>query len=285
MAGAVTAVATERLEIEGLAVEIDGKRILDGVDLVVPRGEVHALMGPNGSGKSTLAYTVLGHPRYTVTGGDCRWRGESLLGLTPDERARRGLFLSLQYPTAIPGVSVVNFLRAALKAQGKTLTARELLGRLRGEIGALKMDDAFLSRYINDGFSGGEKKRMEIVQLAVLRPALAILDETDSGLDVDALRTVAEGVNRVRGEDMGILIITHYQRILDYVTPDRVHVMAAGRVIASGGRELVDRIEREGYDSLLRAAGIEPTGMEGTPLEPGVEPPPLPGDAGESPGA
>ncbi|HUY98659.1 MAG TPA: Fe-S cluster assembly ATPase SufC [Verrucomicrobiae bacterium] len=260
MPDTLTEVATELLEIEGLVVEVEGKRILDGVDLVVPRGEVHALMGPNGSGKSTLAYTILGHPKYIVRGGDCRWGGASLLGLTPDERARRGLFLSLQYPTAIPGVSVVNFLRAALKAQGRQLTARELLGTLRREIGALKMEESFLSRYINDGFSGGEKKRMEIVQLAVLRPALAILDETDSGLDVDALRTVAEGVNRVRGADMGVLIITHYQRILDYVTPDRVHVMAAGRVIASGGRELVDRIEREGYDTLLRAAGIEPTG-------------------------
>ncbi|HVA22084.1 MAG TPA: Fe-S cluster assembly ATPase SufC [Candidatus Micrarchaeia archaeon] len=266
MPDTLTEVATEVLEIRGLAVEVGGKRILDGVDMTVPRGEVHALMGPNGSGKSTLAYSVLGHPRYRVVAGDCRWRGESLLGLPTDERARRGLFLSLQYPTAIPGVSVVNFLRAALKAQGKVLTARELLGTLRREIGALKMDEAFLSRYINDGFSGGEKKRMEIVQLAVLRPALAILDETDSGLDVDALRTVAEGVNRVRGADMGILIITHYQRILDYVTPDRVHVMAAGRVIASGGRELVDRIEREGYDTLLRAAGIEPTSSEGAPV-------------------
>ncbi len=263
MTGTLTPVATEALEIEGLAVEVDGTRILDGVDLRVPRGEVHALMGPNGSGKSTLAYTVLGHPKYRVVAGDCRWGGISLLAQTPDERARRGLFLSLQYPTAIPGVSVVNFLRAALKAHGRDLPARELLMTLRRELEALKMDSAFLSRYINDGFSGGEKKRMEIVQLAVLRPALAILDETDSGLDVDALRTVAEGVNRVRGADMGILIITHYQRILDYVTPDRVHVMAAGRVIASGGRELVDRIEREGYDRLLQAAGLEPSRLEG----------------------
>ncbi len=247
----------QQLEIEGLEVEVEGKRILRGVDLSVPQGEVHALMGPNGAGKTSLGYAIMGHPKYQVTAGDVRWKGQSLLGMLPEKRARMGLFLSLQYPTAIPGVTTVNFLRAALKANGRELPAREFLNLVQGEISALRMDRSFMSRYINDNFSGGEKKRMEIVQLAVLRPEMAILDETDSGLDVDALRTVAEGVNRVRGEHMGVLIITHYQRILDYVVPDRVHVMAAGRVIASGAQELVDRIERDGYDPLLREAGVE----------------------------
>ncbi len=245
------------LEISGLQVEVEGKRILDGVDLRVPTGEVHALMGPNGAGKTSLGYAVMGHPKYLVVGGEILWKGESVLGIPPEQRARRGLFLSLQYPTAIPGVTTANFLRSALKGLGKELPAREFLKEVREQLSLLKMDQAFLSRYINDNFSGGEKKRMEIVQLAVLRPEMAILDETDSGLDVDALRTVAEGVNRVRESGMGVLIITHYQRILEYITPDRVHVMAAGRVIASGGAEMVRDIERTGYDPLLRAAGIE----------------------------
>ena len=247
----------ERLEVTDLEVAVDGKQILSGVSLSVPQGEVHALMGPNGAGKTSLGYAVMGHPKYQVTGGEIRWKDRSLLGMLPEDRARMGLFLSLQYPTAIPGVTTVNFLRAALKGQGKALPARDFLKLVREQMAALKMDPAFMSRYINDNFSGGEKKRMEIVQLAVLRPEMAILDETDSGLDVDALRTVAEGVNRVRGDGMGVLIITHYQRILDYIKPDRVHVMAAGRVIASGGGELVDQIEKDGYDSLLREAGLE----------------------------
>ncbi|MGH7611035.1 MAG: Fe-S cluster assembly ATPase SufC [Candidatus Dormibacteria bacterium] len=255
---AEVAVAQDRLEVADLAVEVDGKQILAGVSLAVPRGEVHALMGPNGAGKTSLGYAVMGHPRYQVTAGDIHWKGRSLLGLPPEERARMGLFLSLQYPTAIPGVTTVNFLRAALKGQGKELPARDFLKLVRERVSELKMDQAFMSRYINDGFSGGEKKRMEIVQLAVLRPELAILDETDSGLDVDALRTVADGVNRVRGADMGVLIITHYQRILEYIVPDRVHVMAAGRIVASGDRELVDQIERSGYDPLLADAGLVP---------------------------
>jgi Fe-S cluster assembly ATP-binding protein len=238
-----------QLEIRDLEVEVDGKRILSGVSLTVPQGEVHALMGPNGAGKTSLGYAVMGHPKY----------------LLPENRARMGLFLSLQYPTAIPGVTTVNFLRAALKGQGKELPARDFLKLVREQMAALKMDPAFMSRYINDNFSGGEKKRMEIVQLAVLRPEMAILDETDSGLDVDALRTVAEGVNRVRSEGMGVLIITHYQRILDYVVPDRVHVMAAGRVIASGGGDLVDRIEKDGYDPMLREAGLEVEAAAGAP--------------------
>ncbi|MDA8332665.1 MAG: Fe-S cluster assembly ATPase SufC [Candidatus Dormibacteraeota bacterium] len=245
------------LEIRDLRVAVDGKEILRGVNLEVPKGQVHALMGPNGAGKTSLGYAVMGHPKYQVTQGEISWAGESVLGKPPEERSRMGLFLSLQYPTAIPGVTTTNFLRAALKGQGKELPARDFLKLIRQEVAALKMDQSFMSRYINDNFSGGEKKRMEIVQMAVLKPEMAILDETDSGLDVDALRTVAEGVNRVRGDGMGILIITHYQRILDYITPDRVHVMAAGRVIASGGAELVKEIEASGYDPMLRAAGIE----------------------------
>lgn len=247
----------DQLEISDLEVEVEGKQILRGVTMSVPKGEVHALMGPNGAGKTSLGYAVMGHPKYLVSRGDIRWRGETVLGTPPEQRARRGLFLSLQYPTAIPGVTTANFLRAALKGQGKEMSARDFLKLIRGQLQELKMDQGFLSRYINDNFSGGEKKRMEIVQLSVLRPDMAILDETDSGLDVDALRTVAEGVNRVRESGMGVLIITHYQRILEYITPDRVHVMAAGRMIASGGKELVEDIERTGYDPLLQAAGIE----------------------------
>ncbi|MGC1184788.1 MAG: Fe-S cluster assembly ATPase SufC [Candidatus Dormiibacterota bacterium] len=251
--------ATPRPElvVRDLEVAVEGKQILSGVSLTVPQGEVHALMGPNGAGKTSLGYAVMGHPKYLVTGGEIHWKDQSLLGMLPENRARMGLFLSLQYPTAIPGVTTVNFLRAALKGQGKNLAARDFLKLVREQMAALKMDPSFMSRYINDNFSGGEKKRMEIVQLAVLRPEMAILDETDSGLDVDALRTVAEGVNRVRGDGMGVLIITHYQRILDYIKPDQVHVMAAGRVIASGGGELVDQIEKDGYDPMLRAAGLE----------------------------
>jgi Fe-S cluster assembly ATP-binding protein len=254
-----------QLEIRDLEVQVDGKQILSGVSLTVPQGEVHALMGPNGAGKTSLGYAVMGHPKYLVTTGDIRWKDQSLLGMLPENRARMGLLLSLQYPTAIPGVTTVNFLRAALKGQGKELPARDFLKLVREQMALLKMDPAFMSRYINDNFSGGEKKRMEIVQLAVLRPEMAILDETDSGLDVDALRTVAEGVNRVRHEGMGVLIITHYQRILDYVVPDRVHVMAAGRVIASGGGDLVDRIEKDGYDPMLREAGLEVEAAAGAP--------------------
>jgi Fe-S cluster assembly ATP-binding protein len=208
-------------------------------------------MGPNGSGKSTLAYTLMGHPKYAVTGGSASFDGTDLLPLAADERARLGVFLCFQYPTAIPGVSVVNFLRAALKAQGKEMPAREFLRTLSAVMRELNIDESFRSRYINDGFSGGEKKRMEILQLAMLRPRLAILDETDSGLDVDALRTVAEGVHRVAGPDMGVLVITHYPRILEYLRPDAVHVLHRGRVVASDGHQLAHRIEREGYETIL----------------------------------
>jgi len=245
------------LDIAQLRASIDGKEILQGVDLQVRQGEIHALMGPNGSGKSTLAYTVMGHPKYSVTGGTLTFAGEDLLPLTPDARARLGLFLCFQYPTAIPGVTLVNFLRAALRAQGKELPAREFLHRLNAEMSALKIDETFRSRYINDGFSGGEKKRSEILQLAMVRPKLAILDETDSGLDVDALRTVAEGVMSLAGPDMGVLVITHYPRILKYLRPDVVHVLHAGRMVTSGGHDLAERIEREGYEPILGRAGVE----------------------------
>ena len=242
------------LSISGLRATVEGKEILKGVDLQVAQGEIHALMGPNGSGKSTLAYTLMGHPKYAVTGGSVTFGGVDLLPLTADARARLGLFLCFQYPTAIPGVSTVNFLRAALRAQEKEMPAREFLNRLGAEMKELKIDESFRSRYINDGFSGGEKKRMEILQLAMLRPKLAILDETDSGLDVDALRTVADGVMRLCGPDMGVLVITHYPRILEHLHPDRVHVLHDGRVVTSGGADLAQQIEREGYEPILGTA-------------------------------
>ncbi|MGA2283511.1 MAG: Fe-S cluster assembly ATPase SufC [Candidatus Dormibacteria bacterium] len=251
-------VAGAELEVEGLRVAVEGKPILEGVDLRVPVGQVHVLMGPNGSGKSTLAYSLMGHPKYQVTGGAARFDGQDLLALTPDRRARLGLFLSFQNPIAIPGVTTVNFLRAALRAQEKELPARQFIARLGEEMTALRMDPSFRSRYINDGFSGGEKKRAEILQLAMLEPRLAILDEPDSGLDVDALRIVAEGVLRVmeRSEGrMGVLLITHYYRILENLTPDRVHIMHQGRIVDSGGPELAHLIEREGYDPYITASG------------------------------
>jgi len=245
---------TPTLLVEGLHADVDGKEILKGVDLRVPTGEIHALMGPNGSGKSTLAYTLMGHPKYAVTQGKASFDGHDLLSLTPDERARLGIFLSFQYPTAIPGVTMVNFLRASLRSLGKEMPAREFMQALKREMDELKMDEQFRSRYVNEGFSGGEKKRAEILQMALLRPKLAILDETDSGLDVDALRTVAEGVKRIAGPDLGILIITHYYRILEFLTPDVVHVLHDGRVVRSGGAQLAREIEQTGYDPILGAA-------------------------------
>jgi Fe-S cluster assembly ATP-binding protein len=248
--------AHPELRVQGLQVSVEGKQILEGVDLQVPVGEVHALMGPNGSGKSTLAYTVMGHPKYLVTAGAVSFDGQDLLALTPDKRAKLGLFLSFQHPTAIPGVTTVNFLRAAMRAQGRELPAREFIQRLGDEMGTLRMDQSFRSRYINDGFSGGEKKRAEILQMAMLQPRLAILDEPDSGLDIDALRTVAEGVRRVMDQAegrMGVLLITHYYRILEHLTPDRVHILHRGRVVESGGPELAHRVERDGYDPFITA--------------------------------
>jgi Fe-S cluster assembly ATP-binding protein len=238
--------------IEGLHVAVDGKEILKGVDLVVNRGEVHALMGPNGSGKSTLANAIMGHPRYGVTAGRIVFKGEEIGALTPDKRARLGLFLAFQYPIGVPGVVMGNFLRSALKARrGGDVPVREFRKLLDETMDLLKMDPAFARRYVNEGFSGGEKKRAEVLQLAMLRPELAVLDETDSGLDIDALRTVAEGINALRGPELGILLVTHYQRILNYVQPDVVHVLYDGRIVKTGGPELAHELERKGYDWII----------------------------------
>ena len=247
------------LEIRDLHVSIAKQRetqIVKGVDLVIRPGEVHALMGPNGSGKSTLASTIAGSPEYVVDSGQIMFKGDDVTALTADERARRGMFLSFQYPTTVPGVTMVNMLRLAMKARrGEDVPAREFLEELRGTLATLKMDEEFARRYVNDGFSGGEKKRAEILQLGMLKPDLAILDETDSGLDVDALRTVAEGVNALRTPEIGTLIITHYQRILNYITPDFVHVLVNGRIVRSGDAELARRIEENGYDPILQELG------------------------------
>ena len=239
------------LEIKGLTVEVEGKQILNGLDLAVAKGETHALMGPNGSGKSTLAYAVMGHPAYTITGGQVLLKGTDITDLAPEERAQAGLFLAMQYPTEIPGVSLTNFLRTAVNAVSENdVPVRQFMTQLREDMKALEMDEKFLSRSVNEGFSGGEKKRFEILQMAMLKPEIAVLDETDSGLDVDALRIVSEGVNRMRGPNIGVLIITHYTRILNYITPDHVHVMVEGRVVQSGGPELAEQLEAKGYEHL-----------------------------------
>jgi Fe-S cluster assembly ATP-binding protein len=247
------------LAVRDLKVSITAQRetqIVKGVDLEIRAGEVHALMGPNGSGKSTLSAAIAGSPAYTVDEGQILFQGEDVTALPPDERARRGMFLSFQYPTAIPGVTMVNLMRESLKARrGKDVPAREFIDELRSTLKVLRMDEEFARRYVNDGFSGGEKKRAEILQLAMLKPELAILDETDSGLDVDALRTVAEGVNELHTPEMGVLLITHYQRILNYITPDFVHVLVDGRIVRSGDAELAKQIESEGYDPILREIG------------------------------
>ena len=237
------------LVIEDLHVSVEDKEILHGLDLAVEPGKIHALMGPNGSGKSTLAYALAGHPRYRVTNGKVTFRGEDVLGLTADERARLGMFLAMQYPVEVPGVSVTNFLRTAVNAvRGEDVPVRQFARDLREHMQALEMDPRFAERSLNEGFSGGEKKRHEILQMALLRPRLAILDETDSGLDIDALKVVSDGVNRLRGPELGILLITHYTRILRYVAPDSVHVMVDGRVVQSGGPELADELEERGYE-------------------------------------
>jgi len=240
-------------KIEDLHVSVEGTEILKGVDLTVERGEVHALMGPNGSGKSTLANAIMGHPRYEVTSGSVLLHGEDVLSLTPDKRAQLGLFLAFQYPVGIPGVVMGNFLRSALKARhGEDVPVREFRKLLDETLDLLKMDPAFVRRYVNEGFSGGEKKRAEVLQMAMLKPEMAVLDETDSGLDIDALKTVAEGVNALRGPDLGALVITHYQRILDYITPDFVHVLFNGRIVKSGGPDLVHELEERGYDWIIQ---------------------------------
>jgi Fe-S cluster assembly ATP-binding protein len=247
------------LTIKNLQVAVDGKPILKGLTLDVPAGEVHAVMGPNGAGKSTLAYALAGRPGYQITGGSATFDGRDLFVLSPDERAALGVFLSFQYPTEIPGVPALTFIRTALNAQRKArgedeVSAPAFLKLIREAAATLKMDFDMLKRPLNVGFSGGEKKRMEILQMAVLSPRLLILDETDSGLDIDALRIVSEGVNALRGPERSMLVITHYQRLLDYIRPDRVHVLAAGRIAASGGPELAHELEREGYDKYARAA-------------------------------
>jgi Fe-S cluster assembly ATP-binding protein len=255
------------LAIHNLHVSIEGKEILKGVNLTVNSGEVHALMGPNGNGKSTLAYTIMGHPSYTVTEGEVCFEGKNLIELEPDERSRLGIFLAFQYPVAIPGVSVANFLRTALNSRRKTthpedkgIPIPEFRKLLRERMELLKMDPAFAGRYLNDGFSGGEKKRNEILQMATLKPSIAILDETDSGLDIDALRIVSEGVNTLRGPDLGVLVITHYQRILNYIKPDYVHILMDGRIAETGGPELALSLEEHGYSWLREKngeAGVE----------------------------
>jgi Fe-S cluster assembly ATP-binding protein len=244
-----------QLEIRNLYVSIEGKEILKDFNLTIKQGEVHAIMGPNGTGKSTLAYTLMGHPSYTVTAGEVWFKGVNILELKADERSRLGLFLAFQYPIAIPGVTVANFLRTALNArrranniEDKGMPIPEFRKLLREHMELLKMDPSFAGRYLNEGFSGGEKKRAEILQMATLRPEIAILDETDSGLDIDALRVVSEGVNALRGEDLGVLVITHYNRILNYIQPDFVHVMMDGRIVESGGSELALHLEEHGYE-------------------------------------
>lgn len=247
--------------------------ILQGINLTIRKGETHAIMGPNGSGKTTLSYALMGHPAYVVKGGEVIWKGRNLLELSADKRARLGLFLAFQYPTAIPGLSVASFIRSALNAKLQGLDKNpdvdptdpmrggvsmlDFRKRMRAKMALLKMEDSFATRYVNEGFSGGEKKRLEMLQMAMLEPEFAILDETDSGLDIDALRIVAEGVNAQLNPDMGVLLITHYQRLLNYITPDVVHVLAAGRIVTSGGKELALRLEEEGYGPILREAGLE----------------------------
>ena len=247
------------LSITNLHATVGEKQILNGLTLDVPAGEVHAIMGPNGAGKSTLSYVLTGRPSYTVTDGSAILNGEDLLALEPNERAARGVFLSFQYPLEIPGVPALTFIRTALNAQRKArdeaeITAPEFLKKARATASALKIDFDMLKRALNVGFSGGEKKRMEIFQMAMLEPRFLILDETDSGLDIDALRIVSEGVNAMRSPERGMLVITHYQRLLDYIKPDRVHVLSAGRIVASGGPELAHQLEAEGYDKYVQVA-------------------------------
>jgi Fe-S cluster assembly ATP-binding protein len=263
--------ADETLVIRGLRVApiADPKHeILQGIDLDVGRGEVHAIMGPNGSGKTTLAYALMGHPSYIVTGGEVHWKGRDVLKLSPDKRSRLGMFLAFQYPTAIPGLSVASFIRSALNAKLQGIdkdpdidptdavkggvSMRDFRNKMREKMALLRMDEGFAARYVNEGFSGGEKKRLEMLQMAVLEPEMAILDETDSGLDIDALRIVAEGVNAMLNPNLGILLITHYQRLLNYIIPDYVHVLAHGRMVKSGDKSLALELEAKGYDWLIQ---------------------------------
>ncbi|MBS2034973.1 Fe-S cluster assembly ATPase SufC [bacterium] len=254
---------TPLLVIKNLHASVDGKPILRGLDLTVNRGEIHALMGPNGSGKSTLSNVICGHPNYEVTEGEIHFMGQNITEMEPDERAKLGIFLAFQYPTSIPGVTLANFLLASVKAirgadNVKLLPFRKELVAQMQELG---INQDFAKRYVNEGFSGGEKKRCEILQMAMLKPALAILDETDSGLDIDALRIVSEGVNRLTTPEMGVLVITHYQRLLNHIKPHKVHVLVHGRIVQSGGPEIALQLEENGYDELLKAHGLEPAGV------------------------
>lgn len=243
------------LVIKDLHVSIEGKEILKGLNLTIKQGEIHAIMGPNGTGKSTLAYTLMGHPSYSVTGGEVWFKGKNLLEMEPDERSRAGIFLAFQYPVSIPGVTVANFLRTAINSrrrvanpEDKGVPIPEFRKMLKEKMELLKMDHSFAGRYLNEGFSGGEKKRAEILQMATLKPEIAILDETDSGLDIDALRIVADGVNALSGPELGVLVITHYQRLLNYIKPNYVHIMMGGRIVESGGPDLALHLEEAGYD-------------------------------------
>ncbi len=247
------------LEVDNLHASVEGKPILNGVSLTIRPGEIHALMGPNGSGKSTLSYALLGHPKYEITSGRVLLNGEDVTALKTNERAAKGMFLAFQYPVAVPGVTVANFLRTAVKAvRGGEVAVKDFRKILKEKMKLLQIEESFATRYVNDGFSGGEKKRLEILQMAMLEPKVGILDETDSGLDIDALRIVSEGINRLAGPERGLLLITHYQRILDYVKPHFVHVFAKGRIVKQGGPELARELERQGYEGVekgLTAAG------------------------------
>jgi len=252
--------AAVHLQIKNLRAKIEEKEILKGLNLEIKGGEIHAIMGPNGTGKSTLASTLMGHPKYEVTDGEVILDGEDLLDMAVDERARAGLFLAMQYPSEITGVTNSDFLRSAMNAtrgEGNEISLMKFIREMDSKMSTLEMDEAFAHRYLNEGFSGGEKKRNEILQMMLLQPSLCILDEIDSGLDIDALKIVAKGVNEMRAEDRGFLIITHYQRLLDYVKPDFVHVMMQGRIVKSGGPELAERLEAEGYDWIKAELGIE----------------------------
>jgi Fe-S cluster assembly ATP-binding protein len=244
------------LKIEDLHIEIDGQEIIKGLDLEVGEGEIHAIMGPNGSGKSTLANVLMGHPRYEVTGGSITFRGEDVFELEPDERAKLGMFLAFQYPSEVPGVSVANFLRTAVNSvREEELSPMDMYRLIQEKMKIMQMDPKFAERYLNEGFSGGEKKRNEILQMLMLDPKLAIMDETDSGLDIDALQVVAKGVNELRGPEFSAVIITHYQRILRYIEPDRVHVMLDGRIVTSGGKDLAHELEDKGYEWVRQEFG------------------------------
>jgi Fe-S cluster assembly ATP-binding protein len=253
------------LEIKGLHVEIEGKEILKGVDLTINTNEIHAIMGPNGTGKSTLAQAIMGHPKYEVTAGTITLDGEDVLEMEVDERAQAGLFLAMQYPSEITGVTNADFLRSAINAQreeGDEIPLMKFIRELDNKMELLEMDEDMATRYLNEGFSGGEKKRNEILQLTMLKPKFAVLDEIDSGLDIDALKVVSKGINEMRGEGFGCLIITHYQRLLDYITPDFVHVMIQGKVVKSGGAELAHQLEEQGYDWIHEELGIENVNVE-----------------------